>query len=177
MDPDWVSIPNDTSNSIRVYVAMGDWVEDWKITSNENLIRDWNSFLIHVSTILVFRRFLTLIHLNTWIKLPIFFYTIFISAIMNVDFIPSFIQEWNFDPSLHDSESTFLSMKNGMNLIRNELQPQSGSCFKTNIIHFLYVCMVNTIYLFSFVETPRKFIIAELSIRKLGSSSLLIIVK
>ena len=30
--------------------------------------------------------------------------------------------------------------------------------------------MVNTIYLFSFVETPRKFIIAELSIRKLGSS-------
>ena len=31
---------------------------------------------------------------------------------------------------------------------------------------FLYVCMVNTIYLLS-VETPRKFIIAELSIRKL----------
>ena len=41
---------------------------------------------------------------------------------------------------------------------------------------FLYVCMVNTIYLLSFVETPRKFIIAELSIRKLGSSSVLIIV-
>ena len=36
--------------------------------------------------------------------------------------------------------------------------------------------MVNTIYLLSFVETPRKFIIAELSIRKLGSSSVLIIV-
>ena len=34
--------------------------------------------------------------------------------------------------------------------------------------------MVNTIYLFSFVETPRKFNIAELSIRKLGSSSVLI---
>ena len=34
--------------------------------------------------------------------------------------------------------------------------------------------MVNTIYLLSFVETPRKFIIAELSIRKLGSSSVLI---
>ena len=34
--------------------------------------------------------------------------------------------------------------------------------------------MVNTIYLFSFVETARKFIIAELSIRKLGSSSVLI---
>ena len=35
--------------------------------------------------------------------------------------------------------------------------------------------MVNTIYLFSFMQTPRKFIIAELSIRKLGSSSVLII--
>ena len=35
--------------------------------------------------------------------------------------------------------------------------------------------MVSTIYLLSFVETPRKFIIAELSIRKLGSSSVLII--
>ena len=34
-------------------------------------------------------------------------------------------------------------------------------------LSFLYVCMVNTIYLLSFVETPRKFIIAELSIRKL----------
>ena len=31
------------------------------------------------------------------------------------------------------------------------------------------------IYLFIFVETPRKFIIAELSIRKLGSSSVLMI--
>ena len=31
------------------------------------------------------------------------------------------------------------------------------------------------IYLLSFVETPRKFIIAEFSIRKLGSSSVLII--
>ena len=48
--------------------------------------------------------------------------------------------------------------------------------FKYNrLICFLYVCMVNTIYLLSFVETPRKFIIAELSIRKLGSSSVLII--
>ena len=35
--------------------------------------------------------------------------------------------------------------------------------------------MVNTIYLLSFVETPRKFIIAELSIRKLGSSSVLLL--
>ena len=33
----------------------------------------------------------------------------------------------------------------------------------------------NLFYLLSFVETPRKFIIAELSIRKLGSSSVLII--
>ena len=37
--------------------------------------------------------------------------------------------------------------------------------------------MVNTVYLLSFVETPRKFIIAKLSIRKLGSSSVLIIFK
>ena len=37
MNPDWVSILNDTSNSVRVY--MGDWVKDWKITANENLIR------------------------------------------------------------------------------------------------------------------------------------------
>ena len=29
---------------------------------------------------------------------------------------------------------------------------------KRRLISFLYVCMVNTIYLFSFVETPRKFI-------------------
>ena len=29
--------------------------------------------------------------------------------------------------------------------------------------------MVNTMYLFSFVETPRKFIIAKLLIRELGS--------
>ena len=46
---------------------------------------------------------LALIHLDTWIKLPIL-QTIFISAIMNVDFIPIFIQEWNFDPSLHSTK-------------------------------------------------------------------------
>ena len=53
-------------------------------------------------------------------KLPIL-QTIFISAIMNVDFIP----EKNLDPSLHDSESTFhfgssvrSGMKNGMNSTR-----------------------------------------------------------
>ena len=52
--------------------------------------------------------------------------TIFISAIMNVYFIPSLIPESNLDPSLHDFESTFHSgssvrprMKNGMNSFRN----------------------------------------------------------
>ena len=47
-------------------------------------------------------------------------------------------------------------------------------CFRQTIhaLSFFYVCMVNTIYLLSFVETPRKFIIAELSIRKLGSKAL-----
>ena len=35
---------------------------------------------------------------------------------------------------------------------------------------------LDKVYLFSFVEAPRKFIIAELSIRKLGSSSVLIII-
>ena len=35
--------------------------------------------------------------------------------------------------------------------------------------------LIDNLYLLSFVETPRKFIIAELSIRKLGSSSVLII--
>ena len=43
-----------------------------------------------------------------------------------------------------------------------------GICININLL-------VNIIYLFSFVETPRKFMIAELSIRKLGSSSVLII--
>ena len=42
-----------------------------------------------------------------------------------------------------------------------------------NVIISSHVCMVNTIYLFSFVETPRKFITAELSVGKLGSSSML----
>ena len=36
--------------------------------------------------------------------------------------------------------------------------------------------MVNTIYLLSFVDTPRKFIIAELSIRKLSIRKLSIII-
>ena len=41
---------------------------------------------------LIFRGILALIQLDTLIKLPIL-QTIFISAIMNVDFIPNFIQE------------------------------------------------------------------------------------
>ena len=36
----------------------------------------------------------------------------------------------------------------------------------------LYVCMVNIKLKYNSVGTPRKFIIAELSIRKLGSSSM-----
>ena len=36
-------------------------------------------------------------------------------------------------------------------------------CTRGHALSFFYVCMVNTIYLLSFVETPRKFIIAELS--------------
>ena len=42
-------------------------------------------------------------------------------------------------------------------------------------ISSLYVCMVNIKLKYNFVETPRKFIIAKLSIRKFGSSSVLII--
>ena len=42
-------------------------------------------------------------------------------------------------------------------------------------ITFSYTLCIAKIYLFSFVETPRKFIIAELSARKLASSSVLII--
>ena len=50
-----------------------------------------------------------------------------------------------------------------------------NACSEDRFLSFLYVCMVNTIYLLSFVETPRKFIIAELSIRKLGSSYIIFI--
>ena len=42
-------------------------------------------------------------------------------------------------------------------------------------ISSLYDCMVNIILKCNFVKTPRKFIIAELSIRKLGSSSMLLL--
>ena len=42
---------------------------------------------------------------------------------------------------------------------------------------FLYVCMVNTIYLFSFVETPRKFIIAIIIMNLLKTSSIIPVYK
>ena len=58
-----------------------------------------------------------------------------------------------------------------LNLRRRQAKLNKGATKQKQ--NFLYVCMVNTIYLLSFVETPRKFIIAELSIRKLGSSSVL----
>ena len=35
-------------------------------------------------------------------------------------------------------------------------------CLKFLSLRFLYVCMVNTIYLFSFVETPGKFLIISI---------------
>ena len=43
---------------------------------------------------------------------------------------------------------------------------------KYNVISSLYVCMANTIIQqFGFMETPRKFIIVKLSMRKLESVS------
>ena len=78
-----------------------------------------------------------------------------------------------------DSKNSDLYTKPGLD---TELKnARSGVRYQINeydyFISSLYVCMVNTIYLFSFVKTPRKFIIAELSIRKLVSSSVLIIPK
>ena len=58
-------------------------------------------------------------------------------------------------------------------MIKTQIEPHLVMIQGHLSLSFLYVCMVNTIYLLSFVETPRKFIIAELSIRKLGSSSVL----
>ena len=47
---------------------------------------------------------------------------------------------------------------------------------KNRLERSLHVCMVDIKLKYNFVETPRgKFIIAKLSIRKLGSSSVLII--
>ena len=51
---------------------------------------------------------------------------------------------------------------------RNSAVLQNECRYMSLVLSSLYVCMTNTIQ-FSFVETLRKFIIAELSIRKLGS--------
>ena len=95
MNSDWVSIPNDT------YLHERD--EDWKIAVNQNFIADCSSFQIHVPTILFFSAILALIHLSTWMKLLFCKDSLF--QLMNVDFIPNFIAEWNLDASLHVSES------------------------------------------------------------------------
>ena len=60
----------------------------------ENPVGNLNVDLFHKITVLnrCVIHFIACKLLNTLIKLP-FFQTIFISAIMNVDFIPSFIQE------------------------------------------------------------------------------------
>ena len=53
-----------------------------------------------------------------------------------------------------------------------------GRMLKNPVFNKFLVCLhgqYNILDLFSFVETPRKFTIAELSIRKLGSSSVLVI--
>ena len=50
---------------------------------------------------------LALVRLSMWTKLLFLQTIVIVSAIMNVDFIPSFIPEWNLGPSLHDSESKF----------------------------------------------------------------------
>ena len=57
--------------------------------------------------------------------------------------------------------------------------PGSKICFRNNVpwISSLYVCMAIKYIIVLFVETPRKFITAKLSIRKPRSSSVLIISK
>ena len=58
------------------------------------------------------------------------------------------------------------------------LEQQSNlSLIDNDIISSLYVCMVNIKSKYNFVETPREFIIVKLSIRKFGSSSVLIIMR
>ena len=43
---------------------MTDWVEEWKIAANQNFIPDWNSFQIHVPTIMIFRQYIQARELN-----------------------------------------------------------------------------------------------------------------
>ena len=45
----------------------------------------------------------------------------------------------------------------------------------SEVISSLYVCMINIKLKYNFVGTPHKLIVTKLSIRKLGSSSVLII--
>ena len=40
---------------------------------------------------------------------------------------------------------------------QTDIEDFSNLTLQEQVISFLYVCMVNTIYLLSFVETPRKF--------------------
>ena len=56
----------------------------------------------------------------------------------------------------------------------NAFRTSTHITLKVNQHIFMYLKFENILRL-SFVDTPRKFIIAELSIRKLGSSSVLII--
>ena len=59
-----------------------------------------------------------------------------------------------------------------MNLL-NVLDVRNSTKLYDDIFMMIYLTISLRFTLFSFVETPRKFIIAELSIRKLGSSHLL----
>ena len=56
-----------------------------------------------------------------------------------------------------------------------KIRPDSDYLSITNYLSSLYVCMAIKYIIVLFVETPRKFITAKLSIRKPGSSSVLII--
>jgi hypothetical protein len=65
--------------------------------------------------------------------------------------------------------------KNGENYKKSALKGLRFGNTKAKISKTLYVCMAIKHIIVLFVETPRKFITAKLSIRKPGSSSVLII--
>ena len=72
---------------------------------------------------------------------------------------------------------TFESYKPGLSDLKNDfyrLYNERAKALQSSIT-FSYTPCIAKIYLFSFVETPRKFMVAELSVRKLASSSVLII--
>ena len=76
--------------------------------------------------------------------------------------------------------NTEIILKRYRNLAFFSFPPISAHVFKriyfiNAYIRSVYVCMVNIKGKDNFVETPRKFTIAKLSIRKLGSPSVLII--